>query len=438
MNQLTYFNRHLLIVIIFTGVISNSFAQSSNNEVVPIDKSKFSNEVVADPVFNQWQILLKASCEDILYNWWKTIPDLQDKPGKTENIDFIDFGYLENNNKKAEFGPETKGGIRYAAEFAYTLGVLIFTDSYEAMGFEMPKSEIINRTVLIIRSLAKDHRVNGGINHSWGNQWQSAQWAGKVAVAGWLMWDYLDKEGQNNIARMMEYEANRFLNHKPPYANGLYMFNTNAEETGWDATALQITCAMLPKHSNYNVWLEKSYEYRLGAVAMPTDLENETVVEGKMVKEWVSGYNMDTLGALGNHYAYPNPDYMAATLRHSIEAALYIQLGGQPIPSVNSFNCSRIYGNFNNYAWHGESTIYKKDGTIYWPIGIEQNRRLELIKYSLIDLGAQILGFDEPCSVKGEDWEKLHLAEAIKLKRTEYLSANGYLLRWIQYTERGK
>ncbi|MFC0875774.1 hypothetical protein ACE01N_04225 [Saccharicrinis sp. FJH2] len=438
MNTYVFHIRIILIVTIFTATISNSLAQSSNNEVVPIDKSRFSYDVVDDPVLNQWQTLLTFTCEEVLNNWWNSIPDLKDKNGKTDKNDFIDFGYLENNNKKAEFGKETKGGIRDAAEYAYTLAVLIFTDSYEASMIDLPKSVIIQRTTQIIKSLAKDHKINGGINHPWGDQWQSAQWAGKVAVAGWLMWEYLDKEAKNNVTRMIEYEANRFLNNMPPYANGNYIFNTMAEEVGWNATALQTACAMLPNHSNYNAWLEKSYEHRLAAVAMPTDLENESLVEGKKVKDRVSGYNMDTLGALGNHFAYPHPDYMAATLRHSIEGALFLQLGGQSVPLVNTFNCSRIYDNFNDYAWYGDSTIYKKDGAIYWPIGIETKRRFELIKYSLIDLGAQILGFDETSSLKGEYWEEIHLAKAIELKRTEYLSASGYLLKWMLYSTRDK
>ena len=435
MNKHIYLIRILLILTVFAETISNSFARSSNNEVVPINKSRFSNEVVADSVLTQWRTLLKFTCEEIFNDWWTTIPDLKDNHQKTENNYLIDFGYLENNLKKGEFGKETKGGIRDAAEYAYTLAVIIFTDSHESMMIDIPKSEIIQRTTLLIRSLAKDHKVNGGIDHPWGNQWQSAQWAGKVAVAGWLMWEYLDKEDKNNVTRMIEYEANRFLNNIPPYANGNYMFNTNAEEVGWNATALQIACAMLPYHSNYNAWLEKSHEYRLAAVAMPTDLKNESIVEGKKVKDRVSGYNIDTLGALGNHYAYPHPDYMAAPLRHSIEGALFLQLGGQSIPAVNKFNCSRIYSNFNDYAWYGDSTIYKRDGTIYWPIGLfETKRRFELTKYSLIDLGAQILGYDESSSVKGEYWEKMHLAKAIELKRTEYLSASGYLFKWIQYS----
>ena len=434
MNKHIYHISIILILIVFATTVSNSFAQSSNNEVVPIDKSRFSYEVVADSVLNQWQTLLKFTCEEILDNWWNSIPDLQDKNGKTDKIDFIDFGYLENNKHKGEFGKETKGGIRDAAEYAYTLAVLIFTDSYEPSMIDMPKSVIIQRTTLIIKSLAKDHKINGGINHPWGDQWQSAQWAGKVAVAGWLMWEYLDSEDKNNVTRMIEYEANRFLNTMPPYANGNYIFNTNAEEVGWNASALQLACAMLPNHTNYNAWLEKSNEYRLAAMAMPTDLENELLVEGKKVKDWISGYNLDTLGALGNHYAYPHPDYMAAPLRHSIDGALFLQLGGQSIPFVNKFNCNRIYNNFNDYIWYGDSTIYKKDGTVYWPIGIEPKRRFELTKYSLIDLGAQILGYDESSSVKGEYWEKIHLAKAIELKRTEYLSATGYLLKWIQYS----
>ena len=434
MNRHIYHIRVLLIVTVFSVTISNSFAQSSKNEVVPIDKSRFRNEVVADSVLNQWQTLLKFTCEEILDNWWNSIPDLQDKYGKTDKSDFIDFGYLENNRKKAEFGKETKGGIRDAAEYAYTLAVLIFTGSYESSMIDMPKSVIIQRTTQIIKSLAKDHKINGGINHPWGDQWQSAQWAGKVAIAGWLMWEYLDKDDKNNVTRMIEYEANRFLNNIPPYANGNYIFNTMAEEVGWNATALQIACAMFPYHSNYNAWLEKSYEYRLAAVAMPKDLENESLVGDKKVKDWVSGYNIDTLGALGNHNAYPHPDYMAATLRHSIEGALFLQLGGQSIPFVNTFNCSRIYSNLNDYAWCGDSTIYKRDGTIYWPIGIEPKRKFELNKYSLIDLGAQILRFDELSTIKGEYWEKIHLAKAIELKRTEYLSASGYLLKWIQFS----
>lgn len=431
MKRPIYHIRILLILIFFTGTVSCSFARICNNEVVPIDKSGFSNKVVADSVLIQWQTLLKFTCEEILNNWWNSIPDLKEKH---DNNDLIDFGYLENNRKKGKFGKETKGGIRYAAEYAYSLSVLIFTDSYESAMIDIPKSVIIQRTTRIIKSLAKDHKINGGINHPWGDQWQSAQWAGKVAVAGWLMWDYLDKEDQNNVTRMIEYEANRFLNNKPPYANGNYIFNTMAEEVAWNATALQIACAMLPNHSNCNAWREKSYEHRLAAMAMPTDLENESLVEGKKVKDWVSGYNLDTLGALGNHFVYPHPDYMAAPLRHSIEGALFLRLGGQPVPSVNTFNCSRVYKNFNDYKWYGDSTIYKKDGTIYWPIGIEPKRRFELIKYSLIDLGAQILGYDETSSVKGEYWEKIHLAKAIELKRKEYLSADGYLLKWVQYS----
>jgi hypothetical protein len=438
MKRYIYPFRILLFLILITASFSNSFAQNKINEVVPIDKLRFSKKVFIDSTLHQWQTLLKFTCEKALTEWWNSIPDLKDNNTIIQNNDFIDFGYLENNKKDGNFGRENKGGIRDAAEYAYSLSVLLFTGSFESTLIDIPQNTIIQRTIQIIKSLAKDHKINGGINNPWGNQWQSAQWASKVAVAGWLMWEFLDNETKNNVTRMIEYEANRFLNNIPPYANENYIFNTMAEEIGWNATALQTACAMLPNHSNYKTWLVKSYEHRLAAMAMPTDKENEHVVEGRRIKEWVSGYNIDTLGALGNHDAYPHPDYMAAALRHSIEGALFLQLSGRPISFVNQFNCSRIYSNFTEYVWNCESSIYKKDGSIYWPIKIESGRRFDLSTYAFIDLGAQVLRFDESSSIKGKDWEKFHLAKAIELKCSDYLSADGYLLKWIQYSTNGK
>ncbi|MBK8500702.1 MAG: hypothetical protein IPL46_00025 [Saprospiraceae bacterium] len=113
--------------------------------------------------------------------------------------------------------------------------------------------------------------ANGGINHAWGNQWQSAQWASKIAVAGWLLWDYLGDEDRSSIRNMIEYEANRLMNITAPAANENYRIDTHAEENGWDATGLQTACAMLPRHENRPFWLSRLYEYRLTALASPSD-----------------------------------------------------------------------------------------------------------------------------------------------------------------------
>ncbi|MBK8500703.1 MAG: hypothetical protein IPL46_00030 [Saprospiraceae bacterium] len=52
-------------------------------------------------------------------------------------------------------------------------------------------------------------------------------------------------------------------------------------------------------------------------------MQNDQGIEGRKISERITGYNIDSIGALGNHGAYPHPDYMAAPLRHSIEGALF-------------------------------------------------------------------------------------------------------------------
>lgn len=414
----------LILFVLISSIINYSQYDSS---VVPINKSGFKNELPNDSLSLRWQKLLNFKCDEVLHNWWPKYKSESDEKG------IIDFGYLENNSKIGEFGRETKGGIRPAAQAVYSIAVALFTNSFNTDYLSFDKLDALSLSVIIIKSLAKDHLVNGGINHPWGGQWQSLQWASKTAVAAWLLWDFLDSDTKTNIARMLAYEADKVLDKDPPSANTNYINDTKAEENGWDATGIQTACAMLPNHKNFKLWLEKSFEYRINALATPSDLENNKILQGRKVKEWISGYNADTLGAVGNHHAYPHPDYMAAPLRHAIEGSLFFMLGDRQIPVENSFNSDLIYKNFVDHVWNEESTIYKMNGSVYWPIDIENDRRFEFLTFGIIDLGAHIFGFDKSASVKGKYWEEKHTEKAIEMRLVGFASASAYLLRWLSF-----
>lgn len=411
----------LIILVMFVSINAQS------NNIVPIDKSKYSKEIPADSISLRWQKLLNYTCNEVLNIWWN------ENQTKGNEGKYIDFGYLENNSKTGEYGQETKGGIRPAAQAAYSVAVALFTGAYDSSFTKVSNSVAALRALTIVKSLAKDHLANEGIGHPWGNQWQSAQWASKTAVTGWLLWDYLYDEDKINIRNMIEYEADRFIGKIPPSANGNYANDTHAEENGWDGTGIQTACALLPNHINYNKWLNKSIEYRLNALATQADLYSAKEIDGRRVKDCISGYNINGIGAMGNHGAYPHPDYMAAPLRHAIEGALFFKLGGQEIPDANMFNCGLVYKNLVDYIWNNKSTIYKNDGSIYWPINIEQDRRFEFITFSILDLGAHVFGYDEKASVKGKIWEEKHTAKALEMKLTGFIAASAYLLRWIEF-----
>lgn len=392
-----------------------------SKEVVAIPACRFSGNNPEDKISLRWKSIMNKTCREILNEWWNE-SQCKGSEGK-----YIDFGYLENNSKSGEFGKETKGGIRNPAEYAYTIAVAIFTKSYDENIIGISEKDGIKRSVTIIKSLAKDHLVNGGIGTPWGNMWQSAQWAGKTAIAGWLLWNYMAAADKEYLRKMIEYEADRFLATVPPAANEDYVNDTKAEEDGWQADGIQAACAMMPNHPHLNAWYEKAIEYRITAMATPSDLKNETIVYGKAVRERVAGYNIDSLGALGNHSAYPHPDYMAAPIRHAIEGAVFLMLADLKVPEANEFNSSLIYNNFCSHVWHNESAIYKNDGTIYWPIKIEDDRRFEYLTFGIVDAAADFWRLNAGAG----EWEDLHTSKAVELNLTGYLSASAYLLHWL-------
>ncbi len=405
--------------------------QSFTHAIIPIDKSNFSRGLPKDEISLRWEMLVGYTCQEALNAWWE-LSEAHDQEGN-----YVDFGYLENNTKSGVHGQETMGGIRPASQAAYSVAVALFTGIYDEAGTGVSTETARSRAITIIKSLAKDHLVNEGINNAWGDQWQSAQWASKVAVSGWLLWEYLDHEDRSNIQRMMEFEANRFLSVSPPTANEEYRENTRAEEDGWDCTGIQTACALMPKHKNYLSWKEKSIEYRLNALATQDDLANDQIVDGKKVSDRIVGYNIDVKGGLGNHGAYPHPDYMAAPLRHTIEGAVFFHLANQQVPEANFFNCDIIYRGFVDQKWNEYSTIYKSDGSVYWPTDIEADRRFEFITFGILDLGAQVYQYDHNVSIKGAEWEDKHTANAVEMHLTSFIAASAYLLWWLEYQAQG-
>ena len=49
----------------------------------------------------------------------------------------------------------------------------------------------------------------------WGDQWQSAMWARATGFAAWILWPHLDDETKLAVARLVEHEADRFLQILP-------------------------------------------------------------------------------------------------------------------------------------------------------------------------------------------------------------------------------
>ncbi|MCB0688302.1 MAG: hypothetical protein KDC53_17310, partial [Saprospiraceae bacterium] len=87
----------------------------------------------------------------------------------------------------------------------------------------------------------------------------------------------------------------------------------------------------------------------------------------------------------------------------------------------------------SHHIWNDTSAIYRNNGTIYWPIEIEKDRRFEYITFGLIDLGAQFLSSDTAHLKLGVFYEEKHTEKALEIKLTGFASASAYLWRWLHF-----
>lgn len=190
----------------------------------------------------------------------------------------------------------------------------------------------------LIPEFAAHHAVNNPEKKSWwwGNEWQSAFWAGELARGVWILRDRLPDDVRRNVARMLASEADRFLPGQAPHNEFL---DSKAEENAWNSQALVLASCMLPSHPNHDAWENKAREYMVTAFAAPQDLGQDRMIDGKPLKEWLRGANVHRDYTLENHNIF-HVDYQT-TYGLNVENAVAYGLAGLPVPQSALFNVAQ-------------------------------------------------------------------------------------------------
>jgi hypothetical protein len=317
--------------------------------------------------------------------------------------------------------------IRPLATTARTLGLAIRTGHYQPDKAGASIAEIKANLPLLLRSIAQDHRVNGGIGRDWwGDTWQSAMWAGQLAQAAWIIWEDLSPNDRTLVTKVLIHEADRFLDTTPPTSDEKSTLDTKGEENVWNAGCLLTASTMLGGHPHEQAWRELAIVYFLNAVATTHDLKSDLIVDGKPLSERLAGYCITKDYAVGNHGAYPHPGYTASSYLNS-RGMVFCALAGVESPEALLYNAAPIYRGFVDHKWSAPpyvapgGTIYKSDGGIYWPVKKEAERAGRYYKWFSQDVMAATYGFDTQCSTKGATWAKLHgqlIVDAVSGKPT--------------------
>jgi hypothetical protein len=371
----------------------------------PIDWSRFTLPAPADPDAARLVAILRNTNRYAMLTWWSS------------------KGYATQTGAYLNFGGVGESEIRAPANEAFALAVSLRLGAYDEAIAGVPAAEARARAVKLARSLALRHLANTGTG-GWGDHWQSAMWSAFAGYAAWLLWEYLSAADREYVARMVEREADRFIRYPVPYYQDrtgviAYLGDSKAEENSWNAMILQVATAMLPAHPRRASWLRKSVELEISSFSRPADLTNTTVLNGRQVRSWLGGSNINNDGVVINH-GFAHPDY-STTVNANIFAALAHSMAGQPTERAAFFGADRVYDALVDKQWVAGSTypprgaVLPPGGTVYvrgsehlyYPQGNDwgTDRRIQPM---LLDVQARAFGFDSLASVKGDVWQRLH------------------------------
>ena len=391
----------------FGGIVMASDNQVQSTSVVPINWSNFSGALPTDQSTLLEKQVLQNSNKYALNKWWNNVK-----------------GYASQTGQYLTFGGTDEKSIRPGSDEALALATSLKLGLYDANTTGVSFEDATQITTRLIASIAYRHKANLGssgwggpksyVPTSGGDGWQTALWASSTAYAGWLMWDDLSAADREYVRKMIEYEANRFLNFTVPYyadrdGNIVYPGDTKAEENAWNAYSLGIAMAMMPNHPNYQAWLDKYSELMISAFAKPSDLNSDEIFHGQKLSDWLHGYNILENGLLYNHHQI-HPDYMVTNGSYFFILAGRM-LANEPLLKAEFLNNSIVYYALSDLKDEYGKTIYQDDGTIYYQkLDWGNGRRMNFV---LFDAVANIFGFDENSTTKAADWELKHVQLAV-------------------------
>ncbi len=188
--------------------------------------------------------------------------------------------------------------------------------------------------IAVLRYVTQGHATGDGTclnGKRWGNQWQSAMWARSAGMAGWFLWGELPDDLKRGVARLVEFEADRFLKLKPKSSQS---GDTGAEENAWNAQALSLACNMMPAHPRAAPWAKAAKLWMYNSLSVAADSRNARAGDdGRAISDWVCTTNAHSDFTVENH-GLVHVGYLKTTVSMLLEGALPYLLTGTSAPQA--------------------------------------------------------------------------------------------------------
>jgi hypothetical protein len=251
---------------------------------------------------------------------------------------------------------------------AIVTAVVCSTGDYDEAEIGIPVDELRKMTVGAIRYLCFTHytgpedcvmeksRNPVTSNKEWGytpgNFFMTSQTGVSVSMIGlaaWLMWDELDLETRNMVAKVLEFYADEYCEMKP--GTGVYN-DTQCEENAWTSLGIAAALYMFPEHPHSDKWLDGYIRWSLNTITTFKDkLSNEHDKVTGFSRNGFS-YNKKIYGISSvtfhpdlttENHGYVHPDYMGGGIILRISSSVFPLLLGKEPPESLLYNMKELY-----------------------------------------------------------------------------------------------
>jgi hypothetical protein len=428
--------KNIFLIFTLSTVSLNTLSLSSVNLLaVPADSSALGAEVV--PV--DWKHFDKS---------FKNNKDINESRRMLANAARYNLAWIvktfKEDNQHGLYGMDhyNENGVRPAASVCYGMAVALKCANLNNKELEIPRDMAFQRMAMLIKGVASGYKANRSDGKGWGDGWQTALWATLVGQGGWMLWDKLDAETHKMVQTLVIDEADRFIapGYKVPYwtapdGHVNTPGDTKAEENAWNATILQLAVAMMPHHPHIERWKHICSELMISAFSLKSDLQNDKIVDGKPVRDWLHGFNVRDDGAVINHNII-HPDY-TTTITTNARTFLMQSLAGEPVSEAAQWNAPFIYRSLVEHRW--PAPPYKLPGgamyipgkaEVYYPQGTDWSKyRFDV--YYVIDVNAHLLGWDKGLKHKAGDWMRIRAGRILAMQARH---SDGHMFTHEEYS----
>lgn len=177
----------------------------------------------------------------------------------------------------------------------------------------MTRDQLLDYALRLLRFTLRSHKSGPETafdGEKWGCHWISVLCVDRMMHAIEAMEDHLTEKDQQMLRNMLVMESN-FLTDDYEVVGAIDALTgkNHPESNIWNGNILFRTAMMYPAEQRAGEYRAKANSYLLNGISVPADADDNTLIDGKKIKEWHIGPNFTENMAL-HHHAYLNVGYM--------------------------------------------------------------------------------------------------------------------------------